>query len=84
MIIRQPKDKQAQTVEIGDVLYKDGDCYLIIKSVCEEYPYGLVNLCNPSDYDEYKSLSTFEGMMKNGAYEHYKGYQVAVEVGVNE
>ena len=84
MIIRQPKHKKKREIEIGDVLFGDGRCYYIIQTLSSEFPYGLVSLTNPRDYDEYKDMSTFREMVDSGDYEHYKGNEVVMEVGVHE
>lgn len=84
MIIREPKHKQKREIEVGDVLRGDGRCYYIIRAVNDEFPYGLVNLSNPYDYDEYKDMSIFREMVDSGYYEHYKGDEVVVEVGTHE
>lgn len=84
MIIRAPKSKTLENIEVGDVLYNPQTCYLVIKSSSEDYPYGLVNLSNPNDYGEFEDLASIRELMRRGDHKLYKGHQVAIEVGINE
>ncbi len=84
MIIRAPKPKSVQSIEVGDVLYNYRSCYLVTKTINNDKRYGLVNLRNPNEYHEFKDLLAIYSIMRDGDYELYKGHQVAIEVGINE